>query len=53
MRIVIRLCGCAKASATLEAVVVDFFFHCYNLEILMDYLVHYIKECVHYYVQSL
>jgi hypothetical protein len=27
---------CAKASAVLGAAVADFFFHCWNLEILMS-----------------
>jgi hypothetical protein len=43
---------CAEASTILRAVVADFFFICWYLEILSDNRIGHIPRCVHYHAQG-
>jgi hypothetical protein len=43
---------CAEASTVLRAVVADFFFNCWYLEIPSDNRNRHIPRCVHYHAQG-
>jgi hypothetical protein len=43
---------CAEASTVLRAVVADFFFNCWYLEIPSDNRIRHIPRCVHYHAQD-
>jgi hypothetical protein len=43
----------AEALAMFDTVAADLFFNCWDLEVLLDYLVRYTPRCVCYYSQSL
>jgi hypothetical protein len=43
---------CAEASTILRAVVVDFFFNCWYLDILLDNLIRHVPRFVHYRAQG-
>jgi hypothetical protein len=43
---------CVEASTVLRAVVADFFFSCWCLEIASDNYIRHVPRCVHYHVQG-